>query len=216
MDQPKFYTMKKNSLLALFLVLTFLGYSQSAVKANFLMPKSEKGKPVKYNAFGMGVYPIEHLMAGGNHISYRKIGFGLSWRFGIENFLYNKKGYSGIDYDTASNNGWLTGKTKNYYSFGANFNVVFPITKKIPIYFGIGAVRQRQFAEMQTPVAVPGETEWQQNRNETKFKLNFGVGTFIPLGGNVVLNLSYDHLPQTFFVGIAISGPFNYEDLDMW
>jgi len=31
-----------------------------------------------------------------------------------------------------------------------------------------------------------------------------------------VLNLAYDYLPGTVFVGIAISGPFNYEDIDSY
>ena len=208
--------MKKYYLLLFALIIHHFSWCQGASEHKAAVPKTEKGKPVKYNAFGMGVLPIDNLMAGGNHVSYRKFGFGLSWRVGINNILKNKEGASEISYDTAFNNGWLTGKTENYYSFGANLNFVIPITKKIPIYFGIGAVRQRQFSELQTPFAAPGETDWQLNAHKTKFKFNFGAGTFIPIGGNVVLNLSYDYLPKTLFVGIAISGPFNYEDLDMW
>jgi hypothetical protein len=49
-----------------------------------------------------------------------------------------------------------------------------------------------------------------------EFKLNFGFGIFVPVFKRVVLNVGYDHRPQSVFVGIAISGPFNYEDLDMW
>ena len=192
------------------------GQAQGWSLSNFTLPKENKGKPVKYNAFGMGVLPHERLMFGGNHISYKKFGFGISWRLGIENMIYTREGYSKIFYNTAANNGWLTGKTKNYYSFGGSFNTVIPVTKKIPMYFGLGVVRQRQFAELQTPFTKPGETEWVMNTKETKFLLNFGAGVFIPIAGRLVLNLGYDHLPQTIFVGIAISGPFNYEDLDMW
>lgn len=177
---------------------------------------ADKGKPIKYNAFGMGLIPTDYLMVGGNHVSFRKFGAGLSWRLGVNNMQINKEGFSEINIDTAKNNGWLTGKSKLTYSYGANLNFVFAITKKIPGYFGIGAIRQRGFLELQTPFANPGETEWQLDPDKTKFVFNFGAGVFIPLASRVVLNLSYDHMPQTVFVGIAISGPFNYEDIDMW
>ncbi len=208
--------MKKISLMAILIFFSLFGHSQGWSLWSFSLPKEDKGKPVKYNAFGMGVLPHERLMAGGNHVSYRKFGFGISWRLGIENFLHNKETFSEVIFDTAASNNWLTGKTENYYSFGANFNFVFAITKKIPAYVGIGTVKRRQFAELQTPFTKPGETEWVMNTKENKFLLNFGAGVFIPIAGRLVLNLGYDHLPQTLFVGIAISGPFNYEDLDMW
>ncbi|OYU95244.1 MAG: hypothetical protein CFE21_13155 [Bacteroidetes bacterium B1(2017)] len=211
----------KNSKSAIFIVLILLFsckliWAQGNSYHPISLPIKEKGKPVIYNAFGMGVLPYQNLMIGGNHISYRKIGFGVSWRMGIENFNNTRKGFSGVDYDTASNKGWFTRKSKNYYSFAGTFNVVVPITQKIPFYLGVGVVRQRNFREIQTPFAQPGETEWVFNPYDTKFKFNFTAGVFIPIVNQVVLNIAYDHLPQTIFVGIAISGPFNYEDLDMW
>ncbi len=206
------------SLQLPFLQKTGNGYSlqYNSIPNNFSKEKKDKGKSVKYDAFGFGVFPTEHLMCGANHVSYRKFGFGISWRVGIQNLLINREGFSEIIFDTAKNNGWLTGNTKTSYSFGANMNFVFAITKKIPGYVGIGAVRQRVFSELQTPFANPGETEWQIDPHNTKFVMNFGTGVFIPIANRVILNLAYDHKPQTFFVGIAISGPYNYEDIDMW
>jgi hypothetical protein len=176
----------------------------------------DKPKPVKYNAFGMGVLPHEELLAGGNHVSYRKIGFGLSWRVGIKNFQMNQVGFGSIPYDTAKSKGYLTGQSKSAYSFGANLNFVIPITKKIPLYIGAGVIRHRVAAEVQPPWTNPGETVYVINTKETVFKPNFTVGVFVPLFSRVVLNLAYDYLPGTVFVGIAISGPFNYEDIDSY
>lgn len=196
--------MKKQicSILLMVLVQTALG--------------QDKPKPVKYNAFGMGVLPHEELLVGGNHVSYRKIGFGLSWRVGIKNFQMNQDGFGDIPYDTAKAKGYLTGQSKSAYSFGANLNFVIPITKKIPLYIGAGVIRHRVAAEVQPPWANPGETFYVINTNETVFKPNFTVGVFVPLFSRVVLNLAYDYLPGTVFAGIAISGPFNYEDIDSY
>ncbi|MCF8253733.1 MAG: outer membrane beta-barrel protein [Bacteroidia bacterium] len=208
--------MRKLAVVFATLILPFLSLGQGNSFHSQTLPTSNKGKPVVYNAFGMGVYPNDQLMVGGNHISYRKFGFGVSWRVGINNILILRDGLSFTNYDTAVKNNWQTGNTKKAYSFGVGLNMVVPITKKIPLYFGIGTVRERIFSELQTPYKNPGETEWVINTDETKFKLNFGGGVFIPLTNRIILNLGYDHLPQTFFVGIGISGPFNYEDIDMW
>jgi hypothetical protein len=177
----------------------------------------DKPKPVKYNAFGMGVLPHEELLAGGNHVSYRKVGFGLSWRVGIKNLQMNQVGYGTIPYDTALAKGYLTGQSKSAYSFGANLNFVIPITKKIPFYIGAGVIRHRVAAEVQPPWNSPGETFYVINTSETVFKPNFTAGIFVPLfDSRVVVNLAYDHLPRGVFLGIAISGPFNYEDIDSY
>lgn len=176
----------------------------------------EKPKPVKYNAFGMGFDLYEPLMAGGNHVSYRKFGFGIGWRFGITNLEMKKLESNAIPFDTAVAYGILTGKNKSAYAYGATFNFVYPITPKIPIYLGLGVVRYREIAEVQPPFNNPGETIYITDIYKTKFKPNFQVGVFLPLFDEVVLNLAYDYLPGTVFVGIAISGPFNYEDIDSY
>lgn len=207
--------MKKIILLSVFVLLSNVNFAQGNSNITRQLPSAERGKAVLYNSLGMGVLPSDYLMLGGNHISYRKIGFGVSWRLGIQNILLNKQGFSFMDYDTARANSWLTGNSKKTYSFGANFNVVIPITKKIPFYIGAGVVRQRQFAEVQTPFSTNGP-EWILNTTETKFKFNFSGGVFIPIVNRLVLNIAYDYLPQTLFIGFAISSPYNYEDLDMW
>ncbi len=207
--------MKKIILYSVFLILSHSNFAQGNSHLNLQLPQEEKGKAVFYNSLGMGVLPSDYLMLGGNHISYRKIGFGVSWRLGLQNMLLNQQGFSMLDYDTARTNAWLTGKSKKTYSFGANFNVVIPITKKIPFYIGAGVVRQRQFNEALTPYSTNGP-EWILNTTETKFKFNFSGGVFIPIVNRLVLNIAYDYLPQTLFIGFAISSPYNYEDIDMW
>ncbi len=183
--------------------------------------KAAKGKPVIYNAFGAGLDlgtagVWENKMVGGNHVSYRKVGFGLSWRFGINNYEKMKEGLSYILYENALRENWLTGKFFNTYSYSVTANFVFHITKKIPLYFGAGAIRQRQFVEIQ-PFGNPAfPNEWTINPNEVKFVPNFTAGVFIPLFSRLVLNVAYDHVPQMVFVGFSISGPYNYQDIDMW
>jgi hypothetical protein len=212
--------MKKICLLFIIYLNLSLCQAQGVSLHPISVLKKEKGKSVKYNSLGMGVYPYEHLMIGGNHVSYRKFGFGISWRTSFQNIQFNRNylrdNTIDINLDTAKAKGWLTGDNKTLYSFSGNINFVFPITKKIPMYIGIGATRQRQFIEVQAPFSAPGDSDWLVNLEETKFRLNFGGGIFIPIAGRLVLNLGYDHQPQTIFVGFAISGPFNYEDLDMW
>jgi hypothetical protein len=201
------------------IVWCFVGHTAMAQGTAFSqihLPAADRGKPVKYNSLGMGAYPYEQLMVGGNYINYRKFGYGVSWRVGINNILLSKRGFSEIIYDTAAKKGFLTGKKDISYSFSANLNFAVALTKKIPLYFGLGIVEVRHHEEIQSPFKTPGETEWQLNPHTTGFKLNFGAGVFIPLFNRVVLNLGYDHLPQTVFVGIAISSPYNYEDIDMW
>ncbi|MBC7382416.1 MAG: hypothetical protein H7296_05395 [Bacteroidia bacterium] len=203
-------------------VLPAMGQEGESRKIEIIPKKTgkEKGKPVRYNSFGMGLMPLANKMAGGNHISYRKYGFGLSWRFGIRNYEVSKSIFQdnelSLNYDTVQLQGWLTGSTNTTYSFSFTANFVFHLTKKIPLYIGAGVTRQRQYAEAQPPFFVPGKTEWILNPNQIKFVPNFTAGIFIPLFSRIVLNIGYDYMPQTVFVGIAISGPYNYEDLDMW
>lgn len=183
--------------------------------------KAAKGKPVMYNAFGAGLDlgtagVWENKMVGGNHVSYRKLGFGLSWRFGIKNYEEMKKGISMVTYENAVIDSMLTSKYFNTYSYSIMADFVFKITKKIPIYIGAGVIRQRQFVEIYPPWKNPGETEWTINPNEVKFVPNFTAGVFVPLFSRLVLNVGYDHVPQMVFVGLSISGPYNYQDIDMW
>jgi hypothetical protein len=206
-----------------FIILTFLFSlnlsAQNAIKKEFDLKKileENKGKAVLYNSLGMGVLPHDALMAGGNHVSYRKYGFGISWRVGVKSILDTReKLFSSVTFENASNNKWFTGEVSRNYVYNGCLNFVLPITKKIPFYVGAGVTRIRQFDAIH-PLGDPTATEWIVNEDETKFDLNLTAGVFVPISGRFLLNVGYDHLPQTVFVGICITGPYVYEDLDMW
>lgn len=213
-----FDSMKKLLLVCL-LISALPVWSQYATKKELNLKQisaENKGKAVFYNSLGMGVLPSEHLMIGGNHISYRKFGFGLSWRVGLQSILETReKNFSSVLYENAQKNGWFTGEVSKNYVYNGCLNFVIPITKKIPFYAGAGFTRIRQFDAIH-PLGDPTVTEWIVNENETKFDLNFNAGVFVPLTSRVILNVGYDHLPQTVFVGICIASPYVWEDIDMW
>ncbi|MFN4083822.1 MAG: hypothetical protein ACK4K9_09340 [Bacteroidia bacterium] len=192
-------------------------YAQYAAQKPFITKGSDL-RSVQYNAFGMGVLPHQHLMAGGNHVSYKKYGFGISWRVGVQNIISKPGKAADFPYDTALAKGWLTGKKQQYFSYSACFNFVLPITKKIPFYAGIGATRTGMYAESieVNPLGDKKDPTWHLVQNEVKFKLNITAGTYIPITNRIALNIAYDHLPQTMFIGIAIGHPLNYVDIDLW
>jgi len=208
--------------LAMLICAIFFGSNQSkaqfsTTKKILTVPSTDKGKPVIYNSLGVAMLNKDEIFAGGNHIAYRKHGFGISWRANIEGMYTGfTERRSELDVKSAYQNNWETGRRKSFYLFNVNANYVYPITKKIPVYGGIGLARNVVLAEFQPIFSNNGKTEWLEDINYQKFKLNFGFGVFIPIYNRLILNVGYDHRPQTVFVGLAISGPFNYEDLDMW
>jgi hypothetical protein len=210
--------MKKSFLFSLFLLCTIgSSLAQYSLHTNYQL-NTKKLRKVKYNAFGVGVLPHEHLMAGGNHVLYKKHGFGLSWRVGIGNII-NKPGTAAeYPFDTAVVKGWLTGNTKPFFNYSTCLNYVLPITKKWPVYFGAGVTRKGLYAESveTNPLGEKLDPVWHNVNRELGFKFTFTAGTFIPITNRIILNIAYDHLPQTVFIGLAISHPFNYEDIDLW
>ncbi len=194
-------------------------FAQYSLKKDFNLQhilKENKGKPILYNSLGMGVLPHKELMIGGNHISFRKIGFGVSWRVGARSIIETReKNFSSVLFENAAKNKWFTGEISRNYVYNACLNFVLPITKKIPVYIGAGVTRIRQFDAIH-PLGDPNKTEWIVNENETKFEMNLNVGVFVPLTSRIILNVGYDHLPQTLFVGICIASPYVWEDIDMW
>jgi hypothetical protein len=177
---------------------------------------TDKGKAVNYNALGMGILPSTELMVGGNHVNYRRHGFGISWRVGVQAILDVKKlNISGISLENAEKNNWLTGSSTTNYAYSINFNYVKSLTKKIPLYVGMGLTRIRQFDEVNA-YGNPETKEWILNDKKTRFDLNFTAGVFVPVTSRFILNFGYDHNPQTLFLGISIASPYNWEDIDMW
>lgn len=196
-------------------LLVFIGFSSAQnLIDNYdysAKSKNDKPRPIRYNAFGVSD-PTNQIMIGGNHVSFRKMGFGLSWRAGAK-FIdesYNKSG--DVIYDNAKSNNWLTGKKSLSYAYTVMPGFAFAVTKKIPLFLGAGIIRQRQIEEYD---GIPGKG-WSMNPDETKFNFNFTAQTFIPLGNFLVINVGYDHLPQSVFVGIAISHKYNFIDIDEW
>jgi len=173
--------------------------------------KNDKPRPIRYNAFGVSD-PTNQIMIGGNHVSFRKMGFGLSWRAGAK-FIDESYSKSGdVTYENAKNNNWLTGSKSLSYAYTVMPGFAFAVTKKIPLFLGAGVIRQRQLEEY---IGGTGKG-WSLNPDETKFNFNFTAQTFIPLGNTVVLNFGYDQLPQSIFIGITISHKYNFIDIDEW
>ena len=100
--------MRKTTILMTCL-LVFIGFatSQNLIDNYDYSAKNKKDmpRPIRYNAFGVSD-PTNQIMIGGNHVSFRKTGFGLSWRAGAKfiNESYSKSGE--VTYDNAKSNKW--------------------------------------------------------------------------------------------------------------
>ncbi len=203
--------MKKCFLLLLFIKLDFFAIAQqNNASSNYV-----KAKYIKYNAFGMGAMPYKDLMFGGNHIFYRKIGFCISYRAGIRDLL-EPKYISDIPYAklVQSQINTSTGNTLSTYAFSVVPGFAYALTKKIPIYGGVGIVKNRHYSEFIN--TIDSSTAWAENTNLSNLQLTFTAGIFIPLFWRVVLNVAYDHAPQTVFIGLTIRSWDAYEDLDLY
>lgn len=187
--------MKKNTILLFLLINSTLILAQRVKLKN----------TINYNAFGMQALPYEQLMVGGNHIFHKNLGFALSYRFGIKDFLSPKEdGTPGKqeDFQTVVDKNLFTEKYSKTYSFFIVPSLAVAIRPKWPIYGGIGITRKRiyrEYLEMGT-----GEKFWIEDKREDEILPTFTVGTFIPITGRLMLNVAYDHLPQSVFIGFAI------------
>lgn len=207
---------------AIALFSPYYGLNQNLVQTEIpQMPNSKtkgnKGKPARYNSLGLGVYPTDNLIIGGTHVAYRKKGFGISWRI-MPKIIYEgiTNDQNNISIENAYLNNWQTGRQKQFYLYNINLNYVIPITEKIPFYAGLGMAYKTILTEFQPAFNEPGNTIWLEERENTKFFLNFGFGVFVPIYDRLILNVGYELRPQCVFVGLAISNPFNFEDVDMW
>lgn len=155
---------------------------------------------INYNAFGMGVLPHDQLMGGGNHVFYKSIGMALSYRFGIKDLL--QKTESQVDFPVIKQNNLFTGNTSTTYSFSVVPSIAIAITHKLPVYLGMGITRRRIYREFLEKGT--GNVLWIEDKADDKILPTFTVGTFIPIYRRLLINVAYDYLPQTIFVGISI------------
>lgn len=187
--------MKKNTLFILLYIVCNLVIAQHVKLKNI----------INYNAFGMDVLPHENLMFGGNHVFYKNLGFGLSYRFGIKDFLAPSIfGFPGDlqNFDSINSNNLFTNNYQKTFAFSVVPSLVISITHKIPLYFGVGITRVRIYREYFEKGS--GEKFWIEDIREDKILPTFTVGTFIPIYRRLLFNVAYDHLPQSFFIGISI------------
>jgi hypothetical protein len=139
-------------------------------------------------------------MGGGNHVFYKSLGMAISYRFGMKDFL--QKTESQQDFQAIKENNLFTGNTSITYSFSFVPSIVVAITHKMPIYFGAGITRKRIYREFSEKLS--GNISWIEDKAGDKILPTFTVGTFIPIYRRLLLNVAYDYMPQTFFVGISI------------
>lgn len=149
-------------------------------------------------------------------MSYRKFGTFIGYNVGIQNFLMPTNGTKGeFKYDEVEKNGWvITGNTEQSTSFIFNGGLTVALARRIPLYFGAGVTKYREFFEYIDP--TDNKPKWNVNDNRTRLEVNYTAGIFLPLFSRLTLNLGYNHNPQTVFVGLSISSPNNFEDADDW
>jgi hypothetical protein len=176
-----------------------------------------KSRPVMYNSLGYHV-PLgkaNDILIGGSSISYKNWGFCLTYRMGIQNLLLPNGRRGEITYANIVGNQWkITTNVQEATVFSTTACLARAITRKIPIYAGPGIIYKRQFFEYIDP--VDSLTSWNVNPGASGFKLNWSAGIFIPVVGRFLLNVEYNHNPQTIFVGIVIRDKLAYIDLDEW
>ncbi len=176
-----------------------------------------KTKAASYSSLGYNI-PLgdKDIIIGGTTAVYKKFGTFIGYNVGIQNFLMPTQGERGtFAYNHVVENGWtLTGRTEQSTAFMFNGGLTIAVTRKMPIYVGAGVTRYREFFEYVDP--TDSKPKWNVNENRTRQEINYVAGTFIPLFSRLVLNVGYNHNPQCVFVGLSISGAYNFEDADEW
>lgn len=178
---------------------------------------THRTKPASYSSLGYAHnLQFNDIIIGGTTTVYRKFGFFVNYKVGVQNFLMPTTGTRGtVRYQNAIDNGWtITGRTEKSLAFMGGAGLTIAIAKRWPIYIGAGVSRTREFFEYIDPSAK--SERWNENETKGKIELNYTAGTFIPLFNRVVLNIGYDHNPQCVFVGLCISSQTNFEDADDW
>lgn len=176
-----------------------------------------KLKPASYTALGYNI-PLgdKDIVIGGTTTVYKKFGTFISYKMGIQNVMMPNKGERGeFFYDNVVKNGWtITGNTEQSVTVSFCGGLTVALAKKVPLYFGGGFTRYREFFEYIDP--TDNKPKWNLNPNRTRIEPNFCTGIFVPLFSRVILNVGYEHNPQVIFVGLGIRGLNTFEDADDW
>jgi opacity protein-like surface antigen len=182
-----------------------------------MQQKTNHTKAASYTSLGYQI-PLgaKDIIVGGNTMVYRKFGTFIGYNVGIQNFLMPTKGERGeFKYANVEKNGWtITGNTEQSTAFIFNGGLTIALAKRLPLYLGAGVTRYREFFEYIDP--TDNKPKWNVNDDRTRMEINYTAGLFVPLFGRLVMNIGYNHNPQTVFVGLAISSPTNFEDADDW
>lgn len=212
-------------LLFLFAAPTWFAHAQLAFNMPTLAPAKTnaiaeriKTKAANYNSIGYH-FPLgnKDIIVGGVTTVYKKFGTFIGYNVGIQNFLMPTNGTRGeYKYDNVVKNGWpLTGKTEESVAFIFTGGLSVAVTRRMPVYFGAGVTRYRQFFEYLDP-NDNNQPKWNVNDNETRLELTYTGGVFIPLFHRVAINIAYNSNPQTVFTGLVIYSATNFEDADEW
>jgi hypothetical protein len=191
--------------------------SPGLTQPTLMQQTTARTKAASYTSLGYKI-PLgdKDIIVGGNTMVYRKFGVFIGYNVGIQNFLMPTKGERGeFKYENVAKNGWtITGNTEQSTAFIFNGGLTVALARRLPLYFGAGVTRYREFFEYIDP--TDNKPKWNVNDGRTRMELNYTAGLFIPLFGRLVMNVGYNHNPQTVFVGLAISSPTNFEDADDW
>lgn len=175
-----------------------------------------KPKPISYTALGyLAPLHMNDIVIGGTSSVYKRFGSFLSYKAGIKNWMMPEGTKGDITYKNVKDNNWIiTSNTQKAVTFMLSGGLAFSIWKKMPIYIGVGATRYREFFEYIDP--FDGIAKWNVNTDKTGFQLNYTGGFMVPLFSRVILNVGYDHNPQSIFIGIGVRSKEAYDDIDEW
>jgi hypothetical protein len=181
------------------------------------MENDRKLKPASYSVLGYNI-PLgaKDIVIGGTTTVYKKFGTFISYKMGIQNILMPNNGERGQAFhENVVKNGWtITGNTEQSVTFTACGGLAVALGKRVPLYFGAGVTRFREFFEYIDP--TDSKPKWNVNPNRTRIEPNYCAGIFVPLFGRVIMNVGYEHNPQVVFVGLGIRGLYTFEDADEW
>ena len=176
-----------------------------------------KPKAISYNSIGyLAPLSANELIIGGTSTVYKRFGSFLAYKWGLKNYsLPNGERGDIIQSNVISNGGVFTGRSQHAVTLMISTGISYAIWKKMPIYIGAGFTRYRYFAEYLDPRYAMAP-RWTRDDEKTGFQLNYTAGFFLPLFSRVLLNVGYDHNPQSVFIGLGIRAKDAYKDIDEW